>query len=269
MDKIKVMCFGLQGFGNDLLQSLSDNNHVQLSGIYTREPIYPFTYYACESIETIAERMGVSVHYVPMRGDWDCAPADLAITSSFHRIFQSNHLSNFRYAINIHPSLLPKYRGATPTNWMIRNGERIVGLTAHLIDEGIDSGAILFRRQLLNPFLNDAQLRKALSFLSRSLVKDIITYFPNYQEIAVNDIESSFPARTEEDALAKLSDFETIDDLIFHIQAFTNYPMPKLDIDGRVFIVDYNNPELAINIELANNNFELLGYYKTINEGSD
>lgn len=49
-------------------------------------------------------------------------------------------------AINIHGSLLPKYRGRTPHVWAIINGETETGITAHLIDEEVDQGAIL--RQL-------------------------------------------------------------------------------------------------------------------------
>ncbi|MEM9820730.1 MAG: methionyl-tRNA formyltransferase [Bacteroidota bacterium] len=48
-----------------------------------------------------------------------------------------------QYAINIHGSLLPKYRGRTPHVWAIINGERETGITAHLIDEEVDRGAIL------------------------------------------------------------------------------------------------------------------------------
>lgn len=48
-----------------------------------------------------------------------------------------------KYAINIHGSLLPKYRGRTPHVWAIINNEKFAGITAHLIDEGCDSGNII------------------------------------------------------------------------------------------------------------------------------
>ena len=46
-------------------------------------------------------------------------------------------------AVNLHPSLLPRYRGRAPINWAILNGETTLGLTAHLIDEGVDTGDII------------------------------------------------------------------------------------------------------------------------------
>ena len=48
-----------------------------------------------------------------------------------------------RYAINLHGSLLPKYRGRTPHVWAIINGEKETGITAHLMEEEVDKGAIV------------------------------------------------------------------------------------------------------------------------------
>jgi methionyl-tRNA formyltransferase len=48
--------------------------------------------------------------------------------------------------INLHASLLPKYRGAAPINWAIVNGEKVTGLTTMQIDAGLDTGPILLQR---------------------------------------------------------------------------------------------------------------------------
>lgn len=53
-----------------------------------------------------------------------------------------------RLAFNIHGSLLPKYRGRTPHVWAIINNEKWTGITAHLIDEGCDTGDILEQRKI-------------------------------------------------------------------------------------------------------------------------
>jgi len=50
--------------------------------------------------------------------------------------------------INLHASLLPKYRGAAPINWAIANGETQTGLTTMRIDAGMDTGDILLQREL-------------------------------------------------------------------------------------------------------------------------
>ncbi len=50
--------------------------------------------------------------------------------------------------INIHASLLPKYRGAAPINWAIINGENTTGITTMLMDEGMDTGPILLQEDI-------------------------------------------------------------------------------------------------------------------------
>jgi methionyl-tRNA formyltransferase len=50
--------------------------------------------------------------------------------------------------INLHASLLPKYRGAAPIQWAIANGERVTGVTTMRIDAGLDTGDILLQREL-------------------------------------------------------------------------------------------------------------------------
>lgn len=50
--------------------------------------------------------------------------------------------------INVHGSLLPKYRGAAPIQWAIANGERVTGITTMRLDEGLDTGDILFQQEL-------------------------------------------------------------------------------------------------------------------------
>jgi methionyl-tRNA formyltransferase len=51
--------------------------------------------------------------------------------------------------VNVHASLLPKYRGAAPINWAIINGESKTGITIMLMDEGMDTGHILFQEEVV------------------------------------------------------------------------------------------------------------------------
>lgn len=260
--KIKVACFGLQGFGNDLLQSLNDCEEVEIVQVYSRAAYPEFAYYDCETMEALCAKLNYPLELIPKEGNWKCQLADLAIISTFHRIFKAEHLAQYHKVINIHPSLLPAYKGATPTNWMLKNGERIVGLTAHLVNEGVDTGPIIFQKRLLNPYLNDHQMRKGLSFLSKEIISNIISQYPNYQTIKSQEKASYYPMRSEQDAIAQLDDFKTIESLVYHIKAFTNYPMPKLMIDGHLFVIDYENPKESIEITIANQSFHLIGYWQ-------
>jgi methionyl-tRNA formyltransferase len=50
--------------------------------------------------------------------------------------------------INVHASLLPKYRGAAPIQWAIANGESVTGVTTMLLNEGLDTGDVLLQREM-------------------------------------------------------------------------------------------------------------------------
>ena len=72
---------------------------------------------------------------------------DVVVTAAFGQILNQTLLDiPKRGTVNVHASLLPKYRGSAPINWMILNGEREAGVTIMLTDIGIDTGDMLARR---------------------------------------------------------------------------------------------------------------------------
>lgn len=73
--------------------------------------------------------------------------------------------------INVHGSLLPKYRGAAPIQWSIINGERQSGVTTMLMDEGLDTGDILYSRTVnIDDNQNFGELYKELSKIGAKLL---------------------------------------------------------------------------------------------------
>lgn len=77
--------------------------------------------------------------------------------------------------INLHASLLPKYRGAAPVNWAIVNGETRTGLTTMQIDAGLDSGPILLKRETeIGPDETTPELTVRLAELGGPLVEETL-----------------------------------------------------------------------------------------------
>lgn len=71
---------------------------------------------------------------------------DLIISVNFDQIFKKEIINiPEKGCINIHASLLPKYRGRAPLNWAILKGEKETGVTVHYINEGIDTGQIILQ----------------------------------------------------------------------------------------------------------------------------
>jgi methionyl-tRNA formyltransferase len=73
--------------------------------------------------------------------------------------------------INLHASLLPKYRGAAPINWAIANGESVTGISTMLVDAGMDTGAVLLKHEIkIGPDETAPQLAARMAALGAPLV---------------------------------------------------------------------------------------------------
>ena len=97
--------------------------------------------------------------------------ADLFIVISF-RILPSNIFNIPKYGtINLHASLLPKYRGAAPINYAILNGEKKTGLTTFIIKNKVDTGHILLQTKFnINNSITAGEMLDELSYIGANLV---------------------------------------------------------------------------------------------------
>ena len=76
-----------------------------------------------------------------------------------------------RGTFNLHAALLPQYRGAAPINWAVINGDKATGVTTFMIDEGMDTGKIMYREQcLIGPDETVGEVHDKLMELGSSLV---------------------------------------------------------------------------------------------------
>jgi methionyl-tRNA formyltransferase len=74
---------------------------------------------------------------------------DAIVVVAYGRLIPPWMLNLPRYGnLNLHGSLLPKYRGAAPIQWAVANGERVTGVTTMRLDQGMDTGDMLLQREL-------------------------------------------------------------------------------------------------------------------------
>lgn len=75
--------------------------------------------------------------------------ADLIVVVAFGQILSKEILDMPKYGcINVHASLLPKYRGAAPIQWAVINGEKVSGVTIMKMDTGIDTGDMILKKDV-------------------------------------------------------------------------------------------------------------------------
>jgi methionyl-tRNA formyltransferase len=105
-----------------------------------------------------------------------CEP-DMICVAAYGKILPKNILDLPPYGcINVHASLLPKYRGAAPINWAIVRGEKITGITTMMMDEGMDTGDILLQKEVKIEVEDNAEsLSEKLSIVGAELLIETIS----------------------------------------------------------------------------------------------
>ena len=101
---------------------------------------------------------------------------DLIVVVAYGKILPKEILDIPKYGcVNVHGSLLPKYRGAAPIQWSIINGDKITGVTTMFINEGLDTGDILLQQQMfINEYETSDELKQRMSLLgAKVLIKTI------------------------------------------------------------------------------------------------
>lgn len=110
-------------------------------------------------------------------------PHDIGIVTGFGQIFRQATIERFRRLVNVHPSILPYYRGPVPTHWCIERGERQSGFTLHHITPKIDDGPILYQEIVAIDEGDTAQT------LSMKIGERAVPVFLRYLESAAHDAD--------------------------------------------------------------------------------
>lgn len=139
----KVLFCGFGILGKKCLEKLHRENYEIVCILTHKEE-------AAESVDTYAIQENIKYSYDDARKHLEtlsnligiCKP-DVLISVNYRYIIPKEIFGNSQYAINIHGSLLPEYRGRTPHVWSIINGEKFSGITCHIMEETVDTGDII------------------------------------------------------------------------------------------------------------------------------
>ena len=110
----------------------------------------------------------------------ECAP-ELMVTAAFGQLLSQENLDVPKYGcVNVHASLLPKYRGAAPIQWAIIEGARVTGVTTMMTELGLDTGDILLLREIgIGPDETAGELSARLSVLGAQVLGETVERLQN------------------------------------------------------------------------------------------
>ena len=162
---------------------------------------------------------------------------DLFIVVAYGQILPKSLLEIPNHgAVNIHASLLPKYRGAAPIPWAILNGEAVTGVTTMMLDEGLDTGAVLLQAEIPIEEKETAEtLSGRLSLLGARLLRETIRRMKqrDVQPIAQDPSQATYapPLKKENGRIDWTKEAEEIDR---RVRAFNPWPGAFTGWEGRV-----------------------------------
>lgn len=166
--------------------------------------------------------------------------ADFFIVVAYGKILRKNILDiPKKGCINVHPSLLPKYRGPSPIQAVLKNGDDKTGICIMKLDEGMDSGPILRCEELSIDEKDDylSLENKILNLAPKLLTNTVFDYFNEKLSYKAQDHEKASYCHFIEKKDAELNlELQTAKEALNIIRAYSSWPQAsiKLLIDGKV-----------------------------------
>lgn len=142
MDNIYLFLNGTRG--KRVLEAVARSDH-KVAGVFVPQKLSRDAAIVEACAEAGVKPIGVSnVNSKEFVTGFEAMAPNLAIIAGFSDIFKTPLISAPKHGtINLHAGRLPQYRGGSPLNWQMINGESIAGCSVVRVDEGIDTGAIL------------------------------------------------------------------------------------------------------------------------------
>ena len=148
---MRILFMGTPDIAAESLAALLDAGH-EVCGVFTRrdKPVGRKQILTAPPVKQLAVEHGLSVYQPRTLRDGssdelikELAP-DIIVVVAYGCIIPPQLLHAAKYGcINLHVSLLPKYRGSAPIQWAVLNGDEGTGVTIMQLDEGLDTGDIL------------------------------------------------------------------------------------------------------------------------------
>lgn len=163
---------------------------------------------------------------------------DIMVTCAFGQIISQEILDIPKYGvINIHASLLPKYRGSSPIQWCLINGEKKTGVTIMRTALAVDSGDILLQKEIdIKPQENAGELFDRLAELGGESIVEALDIIDSQKAVYVPQDESKathYPMIKKEDGHIDWS--QSSEQIFNKMRGFTPWPSVFSYLDGKLF----------------------------------
>lgn len=242
-DNMKIVFMGTPDFAVPCLERLVSDGH-EVVGVFT-QPDKPKGrgYELCPPpVKVCANDNNIPVFQPKSMRDGESLKIleklspELTIVTAYGKILPPEILYLPKYnSINIHASLLPKYRGSAPIQWSILNGENETGITSMLMDEGIDTGDMLLSQPVkITENMTAGELHDELSKVGAEVMSKTIKSLQNGELKSVKqDNEKSCYAPMLSKELCPIDFNRTAQEVHNQVRGLSPWPVATAMLGGK------------------------------------
>lgn len=242
--KIKAVFMGTPEIARDALEALNDVLDVVLVVTQPDKLVGRKKVLTKSPVKVLAESLEVPVFQPSkIREDYDTIikiNPDIIVTCAYGQILPKTLLDLPKYgALNIHASLLPKYRGGAPIERSIMNGDKKTGITLMHMDVGMDTGDMIYKEEIdIDKLDTKETLTKKLSILAQKIIKENLPLY----------LKGEYPSTKQDESLASYAPIISKED------EYLDFNKSSLDIYNHIRSL---SPDPAVYAFLNNKRYKI------------
>ncbi len=242
INKKRIIFLGTPNIAANYLKNLLDHD-FNIIAVYTKPPKKQDRGMILKKtpVQLIAEDNNIQV-FLPTNLSEDKEinnlkklNADLAIVIGYGILIPKKTLKDLSFDfINIHFSLLPRWRGASPVEHAILNGDTKTGVSIFKIEEKLDSGPVLCSENIsITESISKSELQKKLNNIGiKLLIENLPKYFLNQINLIYQNEKNITYAKKITTSYAKINFFKNAQEIYNHVRAFNPKPGAWLVINN-------------------------------------
>ena len=241
---MKIVFMGTPDFSVPVLEKLIEKHEVVC--VYTRAPKIAGRGHDLRPspVHLVAQKHGIEVRTPKTLRDeaeqeaFKALNADVAVVAAYGLILPKPVIEAFKYGcLNVHASLLPRWRGAAPIQRAIEAGDKASGVTIMEIVEALDAGRMYQKGVVpITPATTGGDLHDALSALGADLMLEVLNRIDEIKPTLQNEAEVTYAKKLEKEE-EKLDFSQSADVLERKIRAFNPFPATYFEYNGERFKV--------------------------------
>ena len=196
---INVIFMGTPDYAEKILARLIDESNINIVGVYTQpdKPVGRKKIMTAPEVKVLAQKNNINVYQPAKLRDEETVKellkmeCDYIVVAAYGQILPRTILDHAP-CINLHASILPQYRGASPIQQTLLNDDKLTGVTAMLMEEGLDTGDILKIDTIDVPKdMMVETLFNKLTDVAVNLTVDVLENFKSYTPVKQNNDAST------------------------------------------------------------------------------